>query len=198
MKSEIRKMENVKDFKKVYKVFSGPPYNEKYTDDELEEIFKEYEEKGFIFGAYTEEGCVGLLATTVGKKSEHTVDFLNEEVMYLSDIAVLDEYRRTGLGTQLMIYGIMAAYSMGYSRMYMRTLEKGKSMSYGIANKLGFSQIPNAYQIIERERTDGSIQGATNIFLDIDLRNLNKEKLKREIENSTTIYKKVEESVLEK
>ena len=79
----------------------------------------------------------------------------------------------------------------------MRTLEKGKSMSYGIANKVGFEQIPNAYQIIERERIDGSIQAATNIILDIDLRNLNKEKLKKEIENSAIIYKKVEESALD-
>lgn len=194
MKSEIKKMESLEDFKKVYKVFSGPPYNEKYTEEELEEIFNEYSKTGYIYGAYSGENCVGLIATTIGAEKEQPVSFEEDEnIMYLADIAVLDEYRRTGLGTQLMIYGVMMAKSMGYSKMYMRTLEKGKSMSYGIANKVGFSQIPDIYQIVERERTDGTIQEAKNIFLDIDLRNLDKNKLKTAIQTSVSIpNKKVE------
>ena len=46
MSSKIKEIEKLEDFKKVYKVFSGPPYNEKYTDEELEEIFTEYKENG--------------------------------------------------------------------------------------------------------------------------------------------------------
>lgn len=38
MKGKIKDLTNLEDFKKVYKVFSGPPYNEKYTEEELEEI----------------------------------------------------------------------------------------------------------------------------------------------------------------
>ena len=36
MKGKIKELTNVEDFKKVYMVFSGQPYNEKYTDEELE------------------------------------------------------------------------------------------------------------------------------------------------------------------
>ena len=39
MKWKIKILNNLNDFKKVYRVFSEPPYNEKYTDEELENIF---------------------------------------------------------------------------------------------------------------------------------------------------------------
>lgn len=199
MGSVIKKLENLEDFQKVYKVFSGEPYNEMYTEEELEEIFREYEEKGYIYGAFNDDNkCMGLIAITRGQKNEHPVDYPGEKVMYLSDIAVLDEYRRTGLGSQLIIYGLMESYAMGYSKMYMRTLEKGKSMSYGIANKVGFTQIPGVYQMVDRTRLDGNVEQEKNIFLDIDLKNLNREQLQQEIAKSICGYRKaVQESVLE-
>ena len=52
MKGKIKELTILEDFKKVYRVFSGPPYNEKYTEEELEDIFKEYQEKGYMYGAY--------------------------------------------------------------------------------------------------------------------------------------------------
>ena len=51
MNSQIKELTNLEDFKRVYKVFSGPPYNEKYTEEELTEIFREYQEKGYIYAA---------------------------------------------------------------------------------------------------------------------------------------------------
>lgn len=42
MNGKIRELTNLEDFKKVYKVFSCPPYNEKYTEEELEELFLYY------------------------------------------------------------------------------------------------------------------------------------------------------------
>ncbi|MCI8352613.1 MAG: GNAT family N-acetyltransferase [Clostridia bacterium] len=96
--------------------------------------------------------------------------------MYLADIAVLNEYRRRGLGNKLMLYGVMQAKVLGYQRLYMRTLDKG-SMSYGIALKIGFKQIPNLFQSVERERTNGKTETMQNIFLEIDLDSLNRETL---------------------
>lgn len=180
MKEEIKELTSLEDFKIVYGVFSGPPYNEKYTEEELEEIFREYQEKGYIYGAYSNGKCVGLIALERGVKADQPVSFQDENVMYLADVAVLDEYRRRGVGNQLMWYGIMKSKALGYERMYMRTLENG-SMSYGIALRVGFKQIPGSFQLVERERIDGKVESMQNIFLDIDLKSLNREDLRNGI-----------------
>lgn len=179
MKNGIRKLESREDFKKVYQVFTEEPYNEEYTEEELDEIYDEYMEKGFMYGAYINDECSGLIAIERGVKKDQPVSYDEESTAYLADVAVLRKFRNTGLGTQLMIYGVMAAKQEGFKTMYMRTLEKGKSMSYGIAERLGFSQVPNTYQIVDRERTVEDMDTkAVNIFLDIDLENLDREKIK--------------------
>jgi N-acetylglutamate synthase-like GNAT family acetyltransferase len=181
MNGQIRELTNLEDFKKVYKVFSGPPYNEKYTEEELEEIFREYQEKGYMYGAYNKEECVGMIALERGVKEDQPINFLDENVMYLADVAVLNNYRRKGLGNQLMLYGVMQSKALGYGKLYMRTLERG-SMSYGIALKIGFKQIPNLFQGVEKERVNGQIETMQNIFLEIDLNSLNRDTLKQGIE----------------
>lgn len=176
MKGQIKELTNLEDFKKVYKVFSGPPYNEKYTEEELEEIFREYQENGYIYGAYNNEECIGIIALEKGAKANQPVNFQNQKVMYLADVAVLNDYRRKGLGNQLMLYGVMQSKVLGYEKLYMRTLERG-SMSYGIALRIGFKQIPNVFQDIEKERVNGKTETMQNIFLEIDLKSLNKNDL---------------------
>ncbi len=181
MNCQIKELTDLEDFKKVYKVFSGPPYNEKYTEEELEEIFREYQEKGYMYGVYNKEECVGMIALERGVKENQPVNFLEEKVMYLADIAVLNNYRRKGLGNQLMLYGVMQSKALGYGKLYMRTLERG-SMSYGIALKIGFKQIPNLFQNVEKERVNGQVETMQNIFLELDLNSLNKDTLKQGIQ----------------
>lgn len=118
----------------------------------------------------------GLIALERGVKADQPVKFQVKDVMYLADIAVLDDHRRKGLGNKLMLYGVMQSKVLGYKKLYMRTLERG-SMSYGIALKIGFKQIPNLYQNVERERTNGQTETMQNIFLEIDLDSLNRETL---------------------
>ena len=105
MESKVREGVSLIDFKRVYRVFSGPPYNEKYTDEELQEIYDEYKEKGYIYGVYAGEVCAGIIALERGSKKDQPVSFQDDETMYLADIAVLNRYRKTGLGTQLMLFG---------------------------------------------------------------------------------------------
>lgn len=181
MNGQIKELTNLEDFKKVYKVFSGPPYNEKYTEEELEEIFKEYQEKGYMYGAYNNEECVGMIALERGVKQDQPVNFRDKNVMYLADVAVLNNYRRKGLGNQLMLYGVIQSKMLGYEKLYMRTLERG-SMSYGIALKIGFKQIPNLLQSVKKERVSGYVETMQNIFLEIDLNSLNRDTLKQGIE----------------
>ena len=77
----------------------------------------------------------------------------------------------------LMTYGVMESIKNGFDTIYMRTLEKGKSMSYDIATKLGFEQIPDTYQMVETENIYGNTQTKKNIFLSLDLRMLTKDDL---------------------
>ena len=181
MREQIQKLQKLEDFKRVYRVFSGPPYNEKYTEEELEEIFIQYQQNGYLYGAYTQDGCVGLIALERGRQEGQPVSFEGEKVMYLADVAVLGEYRRKGVGNQLMLYGVMQSKQLGYDRLYMRTLETG-SMSYGIARRIGFQQIPGAQQGVERERVSGVSETMQNIFLEIDLRALKREDMKAGIQ----------------
>lgn len=181
MREQIQELQKLEDFKRVYRVFSGPPYNEKYTEEELEEIFIKYQQTGYLYGAYTQDGCVGLIALERGRQEGHPVSFEGEKVMYLADVAVLGEYRRKGVGNQLMLYGVMQSKQLGYDRLYMRTLETG-SMSYGIARRIGFQQIPGAQQGVERERISGVSETMQNIFLEIDLRALKREDMKAGIQ----------------
>lgn len=174
MDGRIKNLSKLEDFKKVYMVFSGAPYYEKYTEEELEEIFKEYKEKGYIYGAYNGENCIGLIALERGVKKGQPVEFQNKKAMYLADVAVLEKYRKRGIGNQLMMYGVMQSKLLGYDVLYMRTLEKG-SMSCSIAKKIGFKQIPNAFQQVERQRMNGTMETMNNIFLKIDLRTLTKD-----------------------
>ena len=67
----------------------------------------------------------------------------------------------------------------------MRTLERG-SMSYSIALKIGFKQIPNLFQSVKKERVNGQVETMKNIFLEIDLNSLNKNDLKEGIKMVST------------
>ncbi len=84
MNNQITELTKLEDFKNVYRVFSGPPYNEKYTEEELEEIFKEYQQKGYIYGAFADEKCIGMIALERGAKADQPVKFQDEKVMYLA------------------------------------------------------------------------------------------------------------------
>ena len=173
----IKEIKNLEDFKNVYKVFSEKPYEEKYTEEDYEEIFKHYSEDGLLYGAFLNEECIGLIALTFGVKEGQPVNFGDDNVIYLSDVAVKNEYRKRGLGTMLMTYGVMESIKNGFDTIYMRTLEKGKSMSYDIATKLGFEQIPDIYQMVETENIYGNTQTKKNIFLSLDLKMLTKDDL---------------------
>lgn len=183
---KIRELENLEDFNRVYQVFSGAPYYEKYTDEEIKEIYDEYKEKGKIYGAFDKENeCIGIVAVERGVKKDHPVSFNNgdDEVMYLAEVAVLDKYRKAGVGSQLMLYAVMESKLLGYKKMYMRTIGGGKSMSYNIANKIGFKQIPNVCQNVEKEKVDGNVTALPSIFLELDLNSLNRESIGQVIKN---------------
>ena len=89
--------------------------------------------------------------------------------MYLSDVTVLKEYRNHGIGTELMKFALIDSKKRGYQIAYMRTLQPGQSMSYGIAVKLGFSLLEETEIVIKERQNKNRDIADKRIFLDICL-----------------------------
>ena len=153
------------DFVKMYKVFERPPYSEKYSDEELEAEYEFLATNGHVYGYYENDVCIGMVTYNKRILYEHP-----EKVAYLSDVVVLEEHRGKGIGTLLMRYAMQKAKEEGYEIMYMRTLQPGESMSYGIAVKLGFVKLKET-EIIKREHYDKERNDTdVRIFLEVSLK----------------------------
>ena len=152
---KIRNNVSYDDFTKVFKVFSYAPFFEDWSSEMVSDAYNSFDvEDGYIFGYYVEGQCVGILTLRPIVVGEHPVSYpSNAKVMYLSDVATLPKYRGMGIGTQLFLHGLRHSKVLGYDYMYLRTNEKGDSMSYSIAEKCGFKQIWDLCQEVEFPRT---------------------------------------------
>ena len=153
---EIREIteERYEDFYKLYKVFESPPYSEKFSDEEIRAEYELLTSHGHVYGYYEDDVCIGMVTYNDKKCYNHPVNYdAVEKVAYLSDVAVLPEYRNMGIGTILMHYVVNCAKQEGYDFIYMRTLQPEQSMSYKIALRVGFILL-KATEIVDRERSD--------------------------------------------
>lgn len=167
---EIKK-ENYQDFYKMYKVFEQPPYSEKFSDEEILDEYKLLTSGGRVYGYYNQGICIGMVTYNKNLLYEHPIYYEQpEKVVYLSDVTVLKEFRGKGIGTTLMKYAIEKAKEEGYEIMYMRTLQPGQSMSYGIALKLGFKKLAETETVIRERHDKGRDTVDERIFLDINLK----------------------------
>ena len=163
--SNIRKIEDYKDFATVFKVFEDYPFFESWSATELEEEFNMQRLNGEIFGYYIGRKCVGMISILPYRKGKHPVNFKNsKKVIYLSDIAVIHEYRGRGIASELLEYVLYHTKVLGYKTIYLRT-NKDISMVYQIAVKHGFTLMKGVEQDVERIRIDGIVQKDTRIFL---------------------------------
>ncbi len=166
---EIRDNVSYEDFAKVFKVFTYAPFFEDWSSEMVLNAYNTFKVKdGYIFGYYFEDECVGILTLRPIIPGEHPVTYPSDvKVMYLSDIAVMPEYRGMGIGTQLFLHGLRHSKVLGYDFIYLRTNEKGTSMSYHIAEKCGFKQIWDLCQEVEFPRTKTDIPTTDlRIFMD--------------------------------
>ena len=173
LNGEIRIHVSFEDFAKVFKVFEGDPFKESWTPEEIKDEYDSYCFKsGIVFGYYLDGECVSILAMYPSVLGEHPVYYDKKyKVMYLSDVATLEEYRNRGIGTQMFQKFLEYSIEHDYDYVYLRTnFHLEESMSAGIAKKCGFRQIPEAKQWCERRRVGGSVEG--------DLRGFYEKKIK--------------------
>lgn len=146
--------DKIEDFMNLYKVFRNPPYYEAWTDQMIRDEYYDLLKDGHVCGYYLDDVCVGLITfRPMRLKDLHPIHYEHpEKVAYLADIAVLQEYRGKGIGTCLMRYAFEVLRREGFERVYMKTLEIDKSMSYGIAIKLGFKLLEGVTSVDKMER----------------------------------------------
>ena len=103
MDNTIKNVNNYDDFEKVFKVFKSEPFYEDWTLDELHEEYEKLKNGGEIFGYYLDNSTiVGLITVLRGAKQTHPVTFSDpKKVMYISDIAVINEQRGKGYAKHL-------------------------------------------------------------------------------------------------
>lgn len=166
--------EKIQDFISLYRVFEEPPYEEFYTEEIIINEYKRLSRLGNVYGYYIDNKCVGMTAFYKSANEngpvdpEHPIHYEHpEKVAYFSDVTVLKEYRGRGIGSKLMEFALEKSKEEGCTKMYMRTLQKGQSMSYNIAVKHGFKVLENVEQCVVQERvsTERSIEDC-RIFLE--------------------------------
>lgn len=159
----IKNIKEYEEFRKIYGIFMEYPFYEAWTEEQFAEEYEYLKNNGEIFGCYgNTENIFGLIALVYGAKNTHPVEFENpDKVMYISDIAVLNEYRGNGIGNYLADFAISYTELLNYyNEMYLRTnLEN--SMSEGIFARKGFEIVRKDGLIVTEDvyfpRTNSSI-----------------------------------------
>ena len=128
------------DFKNVFYEFRKKPYYEDWTEKDVKEEYDYLNNNGNIFVKEVDGKVVGLITLLQGIQSGHELILPTNNVGYISDIAVLEEYRRHGYGTELMKYALTRFENANNEYAYFRTLRNG-SMSEPIGLKLGFETV---------------------------------------------------------
>ena len=167
----IKEIYNEEEFANIFKVFRGYPYNEKWPDDEIRQVFLELKSNGKVYGYYLNNQCVGLITFYKMIENEHPVNFdKTKKVLYFSDVAVLPEYRNNGIASTLIKFMICYAEVNNYDIIYMRTMQPELSMSYHIVVKLGFNIMNGITENKKMERTNGKTEADARIFLKYDVK----------------------------
>ena len=158
MKSGINKIENFKEYLNVFNVFGNFPFFEKWTQEEVRLEFDNNLATGHIFGYYEDDICVGFISMREQHPHEHPIHYGHEsKVLYISDLAVLPNYRNRGIGTKLFEYALTIAKSEGYDFAYLRVNEKNP-MGLEIFKKYGFKKEYDICEIVSRPHTRISIK----------------------------------------
>jgi len=146
-------------FVHAYKeVFSEPPYFEHYTYDEVvEDVWDPHVRDGIIILAFEQEGdderVVGFgTALPLIKASADTQKFMESlqddekppidyaRTWYMSELGVLEPYRRRGLGYSLVKHRLLTIAEQGFEHYLFRTAIEG-SKSLILYRKLGAVEV---------------------------------------------------------
>lgn len=157
----------MRGFAKVYReAFAGDPWYETYTDEEIiADVWDEHIDSGVIVLAFDGERVVGLgCAQPLAKASSNVQEFLASassfmadpaSTWYMSELAVDANYRRHGIGKQLVRHRLITASHRGGTHFAFRTAVLG-------SNSLRLYQELGAHELAERQDMSHDPQVVTN------------------------------------
>lgn len=152
-------------------VFSGPPYNEDYTDPAKQQEyirgpFPQFADRGAVVFLVTGETIEGNLLIGFGGADRtdlndsvgpfladhaHRFDAPLSQYLYMAELGVLTAYRRQGLGDKLVRLRVEEALKRperGYTHLIMRTASVN-SNSAGVYLRMGAKPVEGLIQPME-------------------------------------------------
>lgn len=135
---------NRQGFIDAYKeAFEGPPYNERYTDQEVaDEILDLHDRDGLVMYATKSGKLIGFgCALPFNKSPDEVQKFLQDleesgdlpqefdyrNSWYMSELGVLNEFRGVGAAWELIMQRMISVAHLGGSQFFMRTAAIGSN-----------------------------------------------------------------------
>ncbi|HAU98635.1 MAG: hypothetical protein UX04_C0002G0225 [Microgenomates group bacterium GW2011_GWF2_45_18] len=149
-------------------VFADPPYEEKFTPEEVKSFFELYFLQGVLMLAKENtQNVIGfsasiplVLEAEIAKIAENFgIDL--EAVWYFADLGVAHEYRRQKIA-QVLVQTLIAETPA--DTLIMRTSENNIA-SQRVNQGVGFEIIEGMEQFVDQQRQDGTVQSDRRIFL---------------------------------
>lgn len=170
--------EEKQDFINLYKeVFAGAPYFESYTDEYIgREVWdKHLKNDGWIVLALARDGSViGFGCALPAEKSWESGRFLHENISklpfeletacYMSEIGVHADYRKKGVGTDLIQARVNVALEKGFKTYVMRTAFEG-SNSKNMYMNFGAEIIEDLIQNVSEHAKEVSSKSEFRMYL---------------------------------
>lgn len=150
--------------------FGKAPYYEQFTDEEINEIFKAYIERGVLIVTRGNDSVVtgfvaGLPLDEEPRVSEITRPFLASAInpWYFADLGVQENLRRRSMG-KTMTRRLLT--EMQSDCVVVRTSDNNL-ISQALFRNVGFQPMAGVFQEVEQERIDGTTRTDRRIFFTI-------------------------------
>ncbi len=153
--------------------FAGPPYFEHYSDEEvIEDVWRPHLRSGIVILAYDGARVVGFgCALPLAESPADVREFLAslgddifpvdvERTWYMSELGVLEGYRRQGIGYGLVKHRLLTISHRRDTHYVFRTAAEG-SNSYHLYRKVGAIELPVRQDVstIDQVVVNGSQSG---------------------------------------
>ena len=147
--------------------FGRPPYNEQFSNEEIDEMFADYYRDGHVFVAVDKGDIIAFSATQPITSVPEIGDILagqegiSPESWYIPDLGIRQVYEGKWIAKNLMQKAIDAIPS---DSITLRTTVSN-TRSQGLYTSLGFRIVPDLFQEIEQPRTDGQVETDKRLFM---------------------------------
>lgn len=154
--------------------FGRPPYNESFTDEEIDLMFGDYVRDGSVFVAIDQGQVISFAATqplrSVPELGEILVgcDGIDADSWYIPELGTKQAYESNGIGKKVMQKALAAVTA---DTITLRT-NANNTRAQGLYLSLGFEFIQSLSQDITQERTDGTKDTDTRIFMQLIRKNM--------------------------